>query len=517
MNEYTAKVVRFKSEYLKSIEKYSKEIRLGAEQADKVLGNFVKGTNRITSILQSVGLNIILKIFFGFLGFDYFNIKTTKQKVVFWILTLVFDLSALFFGLVAFSSLFGGVAVLSSVLIKGISTYIMLMFALAGFLLPKYIVGKTGKTFPKPFMIVVALVFSIVFGGVLGMTVLNPLLLASWATLGMAGIAITIVKAVASALILVLTATVTFGVLWQVCVGFYDQYKKILEAPDGMQKRKAKMDMVQSVISTILIVFSVIAPFIGVTAFASIPLIGGFFALFATNSLLGGLVVFAVAVIISLVIMGVLKIISWLAGTSYDWFGWNRALRTNFKKFDEIEKNGSFLPDGRSWREEMKKFINMCTALSSEERDQFISALNGTGSKYPYPKDLSARKQIIKTIESYWARKPIQFEYDAQPTMGVYVMAGSGEYKNNIEYLLKNKTYFGLMAQKYPQEWNKVLDAGEQEIENFETVFNKVYSDTAKIDQNDIQKRFENNWLSNLIKPNKTAVFSLTEEVGGKK
>ena len=227
------------------------------------------------------------------------------------------------------------------------------------------------------------------------------------------------------------------------------------------------MDMVQYIFSTILIVFSIIAPFIGVTAFASIPLIGVFFALYVTNSF----TLFLVVAVFSALIIIIFKIIGCFIGTSYGKRGWNRALRTNFKKFDEIEKNGSFLPDGRSWRKEMKKFINMCTALSSEERDQFISALNGTGSKYPYPQDLSARKQIIKTIESYWARKPIQFEYDAQPTMGVHVMAGSGEdYRNNIEYLLKpdswdkNTTYFAQMAQSYPQAWKKVMVESENEI-----------------------------------------------------
>ena len=44
-------------------------------------------------------------------------------------------------------------------------------------------------------------------------------------------------------------------------------------------------------------------------------------------------------------------------GTSYSKAGWNRAIRKRFDLFDEAEKHDAFMPDGRSWRQEMIRII----------------------------------------------------------------------------------------------------------------------------------------------------------------
>ena len=161
-------------------------------------------------------------------------------------------------------------------------------------------------------------------------------------------------------------------------------------------------------------------------------------------------------------------------------------MNKRFKEFEEAEHNGTLLPDGRICKKEMIRFIEHCTTMSTQEREQFIKALNGEKDKkgraikFPYPADSVAREQIIETIKNMAARKLPQYEYDAQPTLGVHVMAGSGEdYRKNIEFLFKvgswdkNTTYAGHIAEEYPEAWSATLDKSKIEISKIEDMLRK--------------------------------------------
>ena len=456
-----------KEEYFKSIAKPTQNIRTKISQSDKVSGEYLKETNFVMKVIQAYKLvfSKTLKVFFG--NNDYFNITTKKQKALKWGIRIALAAVAVTFTIAMFNPV--GVATalpfLSLAFLKIFASNIAITAWVASLVLPKYIAGKTDQGYSKVLMSSMMGFFAVHWGGYLGGFFIQGIFnVLAWTLPA-------IITTSLSGFIFFFLAPLTFESIWQAGVAIFAQMRAIKESTTTMAKLKAVMDQVQVISIASLVTFllsaitagSLLSPFL-------VPVSLGLVGLVALTGIAG-----------------------MFLGTSYTRFGWNSAMKRRFKEFEKAEQNGTLLPDGRICKDEMIRFIDHCTTMSMEEREQFKNALNGKG-KFPYPKDSVAREQIIETIKNMAARKAPQLEYAAQPTMGVHVMAGSGEdYRKNIEFLFKagswdkNTTYAGHIAVEYPQAWSATIDKSTAEVTKI-----KEMLENAGQQDSDYYKEIEN-------------------------
>ncbi|MBQ3834502.1 MAG: hypothetical protein II816_03190, partial [Elusimicrobia bacterium] len=433
-------------------------------QSDKVIGEYIKENGAFRKLRQSITLvfSKTMSVFFG--GFKYFNIKTPKQKAGFFALTAAFAAVTVFFVVLAFNP---ALSIIPAIMVGGIklsAANLAVVFGIQTFLLPKYLVGKTDQKWSRSFMSSLITFFSIYWGGYLGAFFLQGIIANAIWTLP------AILTTGLSLFLFLFIGSITFESIWQAGVAILAQQKAKQEAVPRMAKLKAWLDGLQmlSGLGAIAYLLS--------TILSAIPSGVSFGA-----ALLGGITnpVFLIISAIVILLPFVMKLFGIKLGTSYTKAGWNKAMRERFKEFEDAERNGTLLPDGRICKDEMIRFIEHCTAMSMEERTQFIQALNGEKDdngkliEFPYPESDAAREQIVETIKNFSARKYPQFEYDAQPTMAAHVMAGSGEdYRKNIEFLFqagswdKNTTMIGHYAVEYPEGWSATLAKSRQEVES---------------------------------------------------
>ncbi|MDR1195987.1 MAG: MFS transporter, partial [Endomicrobium sp.] len=349
------------------------------------------------------------KVMFG--GFNYFNITTTKQKVLFWSLTAVFAALTVSAIVLTFNpAMIAAIPFLSSAFaVFGIN--ISLTLGIMTWLFPKYAAGKTTTSWGKNLLVSIAGIFAFHWGGYLGGFYLAGIILALPSLSIFSMLTITL-----SGLIWLFVGVLTLSSIWQAAVAVFSHIRLTKEAAMKSDKTKRIIDGIQMLLffisAALLIVTAVPAPLLAVT--------------------FGQMLYYVVAANLGLWLVGGIFL-----GTSFsNRIFWKRAIKTRMNEFLKAQKNAPILPDGKDVTTEIKKFVNASIYMTEDEKDAWRDALDGKSkSSFVMPKSELARRQIIETFKNISVKKLPELDYARLPGMSTHVQAAGEDSRRTIELM----------------------------------------------------------------------------------